>query len=155
PPTTRDKRSNHDVTEGPLKRYSTQTQRVCDHRDGTQAHCGPGDHWAEKPAEKRIKCSRSDWNAQRVVNKSEEKILADVSHHRATEPNRFLDPTQIAFHQSDSGAFHRDILPVPIAMPTSAATSAGASLMPSPAMATIRPCSRNSRTRSFFRCGST
>ena len=46
-------------------------------------------------------------------------------------------------------------VPVPIAMPTSAAASAGASLMPSPAMATIRPCSRNSRTRSFLRCGST
>ena len=34
-------------------------------------------------------------------------------------------------------------VPVPIAMPTSAAASAGASLMPSPAIATTWPCSRS------------
>src|SRR5207302_197908 len=97
PPTTRDKRSNHDVTEEPLKRYSTQTQRVCDHGDGTQAHCGPGDHWAEKPAEKRVKRTGSDGNAERIIDKSEEKILANVAHYCATEADCFVDPAEIAF----------------------------------------------------------
>ncbi len=46
-------------------------------------------------------------------------------------------------------------VPVPIAMPTSAVASAGASLMPSPAMATMRPSRRNRSTTALFRSGST
>jgi hypothetical protein len=45
--------------------------------------------------------------------------------------------------------------PVPMAMPTSAAASAGASLMPSPAMATLRPCLCNSSTSAFLSSGRT
>ena len=41
-------------------------------------------------------------------------------------------------------------VPVPIAMPTSACASAGASLMPSPAMATTRPSACSRRTTSRF-----
>ena len=44
-----------------------------------------------------------------VVDKGEEEILPDVAHHRAAEPNGFLDPAQIASEQSDAGALHRDI----------------------------------------------
>ena len=40
--------------------------------------------------------------------------------------------------------------PVPMAMPTSAAASAGASFTPSPAMATTRPSRRNFSTTAFF-----
>ena len=39
---------------------------------------------AEKPTEERIKCAGSDGNSEGVVNKSEEKILTDVAHRRAT-----------------------------------------------------------------------
>ena len=46
-------------------------------------------------------------------------------------------------------------VPVPIAMPTSAAASAGASLMPSPAIATTRPSRRYLSTTSAFAAGST
>ena len=46
-------------------------------------------------------------------------------------------------------------VPVPIAMPTSAWASAGASLMPSPAMATLRPSFCRSRTTSNFFSGKT
>ena len=44
-------------------------------------------------------------------------------------------------------------VPVPIAMPTVAAASAGASLMPSPAIATTRPCDSRRRTRSRLSVG--
>src|SRR5712691_6757834 len=46
-------------------------------------------------------------------------------------------------------------VPVPIAMPTSAAASAGASLTPSPAMATTRPSRRSCSTTALFWSGST
>ena len=44
-------------------------------------------------------------------------------------------------------------VPVPIAMPTSAAASAGASLMPSPAIATTPPFRLEPRTTSALRSG--
>ena len=46
-------------------------------------------------------------------------------------------------------------VPVPIAMPTSACASAGASLMPSPAIATMRPCCCSRAIASRFWSGST
>ena len=46
-------------------------------------------------------------------------------------------------------------VPPPMAMPTSAAASAGASLMPSPAMATIWPARRNASTTALFPSGKT
>ena len=46
-------------------------------------------------------------------------------------------------------------VPAPIAMPTSARASAGASLMPSPIMATLRPLPCFSRTIRSLSCGST
>src|ERR1019366_7624379 len=44
-------------------------------------------------------------------------------------------------------------VPVPIAMPTLAAASAGASLMPSPAITTVSPASRSARMRASFDAG--
>ena len=46
-------------------------------------------------------------------------------------------------------------VPAPMAMPTSARASAGASLIPSPTMATVRPASCSSRTLASFCAGST
>ena len=46
-------------------------------------------------------------------------------------------------------------VPVPMAMPTSASLSAGASLMPSPAIATCRPVARSAFTLATFPSGST
>ena len=45
-------------------------------------------------------------------------------------------------------------VPEPIAIPTLASISAGASLIPSPTIATVLPAPRSSRTRSSFCCGS-
>ena len=46
-------------------------------------------------------------------------------------------------------------VPVPMAMPTSACASAGASFIPAPTMATILPSSWSVRTSSDFSSGST
>ena len=46
-------------------------------------------------------------------------------------------------------------VPVPMAMPTSAAASAGASLTPSPAIATTRPSRRSRSTTALFCSGRT
>ncbi len=46
-------------------------------------------------------------------------------------------------------------VPVPMAMPTSACASAGASLMPSPAIATLRPSACSRLTWSALSSGST
>ena len=46
-------------------------------------------------------------------------------------------------------------VPAPIAIPTSALASAGASLIPSPTIATLCPCSCSCRTFSSLSCGST
>ena len=46
-------------------------------------------------------------------------------------------------------------VPAPMAIPTSARASAGASLMPSPTMATFSPASCSSRTFCSFWSGST
>ena len=46
-------------------------------------------------------------------------------------------------------------VPAPIAIPTSAAASAGASLIPSPIIATLCPCAFNSLTFFSLSCGST
>ncbi len=46
-------------------------------------------------------------------------------------------------------------VPVPMAMPTSARASAGASLMPSPAMATVRPSACRRSTRASLSAGNT
>ena len=46
-------------------------------------------------------------------------------------------------------------VPAPMAMPTSARASAGASLMPSPTIATFLPCSCSARTFSSLSCGKT
>ena len=48
-------------------------------------------------------------------------------------------PRKITFYQSHAGAFHRDICARTHRDADSACASAGASLMPSPAIATLRP----------------
>src|SRR3954471_23131426 len=64
-----------------------QSQRVSDHRDGTQTHRGAGDNGAEQPTEERIERAGGDWDAERVVDEREEKILPDVAHHSAAQMN--------------------------------------------------------------------
>ena len=64
------------------------------------------------------------WNADQVVDEGEEEVLADVVHRCAAQ------------HARSRSALHGNISSRPVAMPTSASARAGASLTPSPAIAT-------------------
>src|ERR1700674_1172235 len=97
----------------------------------------------EQQPERRVKHTGRDRDAYSVVDEGEEKVLADVAHRRAAEPYRTHDPPQVALRPSIATSVR-----VPIAIPTSAAARAGASLMPSPAIATTRPASFSSSTTS-------
>src|SRR6476620_5273202 len=86
-----------------------QTQRVRDYRDGAQAHRSAGDDRTEEPAEERIENSGGDRDPKGVVNEREEKVLPDIAHDGAAEMDRLDDAVQVAFHESDSGAFHGNV----------------------------------------------
>ncbi len=83
----------------------------------------------------------------------------DVDHHLAqvvenapSQSDACDDQAEVLLQEHEIGGLSRDIVPRgPIAMPIWAALSAGASLTPSPVMATISPLAANAATiRSFW-----
>jgi hypothetical protein len=90
---------------------ATGSQRVANDGNGAQAHCHARDNRAEEHTEKWIEHGRRNPYSERVLNEREEKILPDVSHHRAAEDDRFDDPTQVASEECDSGTLHRHKTP--------------------------------------------
>src|SRR5437762_13735327 len=72
----------------------SKAQRVCDHGNGTEAHRGTGDDRTEQEPKKRIEHAGGYGNAYQIVNEREKKDLPNVAHHRAAEPDRFVDPAQ-------------------------------------------------------------
>ena len=80
--------------------------------------------------------------AGRVENEAEEEVFADVAHRRTAEATRPDDAAQSPLTSVTAALSIATSVPVPMAIPTSAAARAGASLMPSPAMATRRPTFR-------------
>jgi hypothetical protein len=78
-------------------------------------------------------------HAERVVDEREEQVLADVASSSPAEPRARTSPRRSPLHQGDAGALHRDVGPGAHRDPTSACARAGASLMPSPAIATRGP----------------
>jgi len=123
-----------------LKRDFAQPQCVGNDGNGAEAHRGAGEHGTEQQAISWIEDARGDGNADDVVEEREEKVLLDVrtvarlSLRARTMPRRSPFTSVIpAFSMATS-------VPVPMAIPTSAAANAGASLIPSPAIATARPC---------------
>src|SRR6266487_2891271 len=99
-----------DDSHGSLSKLSfAESQRVGDDGNGTEAHRSACDDGAEQHAKERIERPRSDGDPEGVVDESEEKVLADISHHRAAQSHRLRYSAQIAFDESDAGAFHRDI----------------------------------------------
>jgi hypothetical protein len=57
-----------------------QSQRIGDHRDGTEAHGSRGNHRVQEQSEGRKQHTRGKWHPDGVVDESEEQILADVAH---------------------------------------------------------------------------
>ncbi len=44
-----------------------------------------------------------------LYDEGQEQVLADVPHRRAAQPARADDRAQIAGHERDAGALHRDV----------------------------------------------
>ena len=121
-----------------------------------QAHRQRGEHRAEQQAERRIEHARGDRHAERVVEEREARGSASCWSRRPARSRAHAAMPRRSPLTSVTWAL--DIatsVPVPMAMPTSAAASAGASLMPSPAIATRRPSACSRATSSALSCGRT
>src|ERR1700726_1158068 len=88
-----------------------QPQCIGYDRDRTKAHRAARNHRIEHQPPPGIEHTGRDRDAYRVVDKSEEEILADVAHRRTTETQRTHDPAQVAAHQRHARTFHRDVRP--------------------------------------------
>src|SRR5215472_6836217 len=92
-----------------LQTNPTKAQRVADHRDGREAHCGGCDHRREQQPKGRIECARSDRHKERVVYEGKKEVLSNISHCRPREAPSTLDAPQIAAHEGHDSTLHRDV----------------------------------------------
>ena len=102
-----------------------------------------------------IEHAGGDRDAEHVVDKRKEKILPDVAHRRPAQRRARTMPRRSPLTSVMPALSIATSVPVPIAMPTCACASAGASLMPSPAIATMRPSDCSRLTTVGFPSGST
>ena len=86
-----------------------EPERVQDDGQRAHRHGGAGPDRRDQNAGDREQQAGGDRHAQRVVDEREEQILADVSHRRPRQPPGPDDAPQIAFHEGDASALHRDI----------------------------------------------
>jgi hypothetical protein len=116
-----------------------QPQRVADHRDRRQAHRRRGDHRRQQRAEHRDRACPPRPARRARCRRRRRTGSADVAHRRLASLRARTMPRRSPFTSVMPALSIATSAPVPMAMPTSAAASAGASLMPSPAMATCGP----------------
>ena len=57
----------------------------------------------------RVEDARRERHAEHVVDEREEQVLPDVPHRRAAEPPGPRDAAQVALHERDARALHRDV----------------------------------------------
>lgn len=93
----------------PLEFQPVQAQGIGDDGNGAERHGSTGDHGAEEQAEERIQNARGNGHAKRIVEKREEKILANVAHRGAAESTRSGNAAKIAMKQRNGSAFGRHI----------------------------------------------
>src|SRR6185437_11894655 len=86
-----------------------EAERVPDDRDRAEAHRRRGDHRVQQDSEPGIEDACGQRDARGVVDESEEQVLLDVPQRLAADPAGPGDGAQIAFHQGDTGALHRDV----------------------------------------------
>src|SRR5438045_1898304 len=65
--------------------------------------------WASRQAQPRVEHARGDRNAQEVVDKGKEKVLADVAYRAFAQDAGLGDAPQIAFDEHYARAAHRDV----------------------------------------------
>ena len=71
------KKSGLEAPENVSNLYFAQPQRITDDRHGTETHGRRRDHRAQKQAESRIQCAGCNRHRQRIIHKSEKKVLFD------------------------------------------------------------------------------
>ena len=128
-----------------------QPQGVGDHRHRAEAHGGGGDHRAQQQA-RRTDRARPPRSARRARCRRRRRTGSGgccAWSPRLRRRARTM-PRRSPFTSVTPALSMATSVPVPMAMPTSAWASAGASLMPSPAIATMRPSACRRFTRSLF-----
>ena len=127
-------------SKSPLQRHPPQPQRVDDHRDRAEAHRGAREHRAQQHAQEGVQHPRRRPARPARCRRRRRTGSAGccawwprLSRRARTMPRRS------PFTRVTSALSIATSVPVPMAMPTSACASAGASLTPSPAIATIWP----------------
>ena len=135
---------------------SPEAQAVGEHRHARERHRRRGDHRVEQPAGERVEHAGGDRDAEHVVEERPEQVLRESrAACRARARMASTTPWRSVRISVMSAASIAMSVPDPIAMPTSACASAGASLMPSPTIATTRPCAWSAFTSSALCPGST
>ena len=77
-----------------------EPQGVDDDRYGAETHRRAGDYRAEQNTEEGIQHPGGYRNTERIVDKGEEEVLADIPHRHLREPPRLGDAAQIADRKS-------------------------------------------------------
>jgi hypothetical protein len=104
--------------------------------------------------QKRVeKASRSQGDADGIDDQCDVEVLKDNPAAVARDANGIDEFGQVVADQNDIGTLSRHIRPSPIATSTLASLSAGASLMPSSSMATVRPFLTCSAMKAVFCSG--
>src|SRR5207245_33389 len=88
-----------------IERWQTLWSATLSGSDLSEFHKSHG----ARDYEERIEHAGGNRHAEGVIDKGEEKILADVAHHGATETDRFGNSHEVAFHQRDAGAFNGNV----------------------------------------------
>ena len=132
--------SDHLIFSGAPHIKQIQPERIGNDTDTAQAHGRSAKHWIQRET-KRDKQAGGQRDADSIVEKCPEQILMDISQ-RGSAQGGSLRGTSLRrlFISTTSAASMATSVPAPIAMPISARVRAGASLIPSPTMATL-PCS--------------
>jgi len=139
-------RASAGIEKGTLDRRSigrseaAQAQGVSSsHRHTRQRH-GPGGQDRTPAAGRRTgRGLLRRWGTEHVVGESPEEVLADVGHGGARQREGVGQRSRSSPTRVTPAASMAMSEPAPMATPTSAQASAGASLTPSPTMATLTP----------------
>ena len=129
-----------------------QAKRVGNDRHRGECHCRTAEHRRECRTAEQHQQAGGNRNSNQIVDKRPEKILADDLHGLAGQLERIDHRVQVLPHQDDARGFGCHI---GAGGEGDAYVGAGASLMPSPTIATILPLFLNSSTALCLSCGST
>src|SRR5207247_5628122 len=114
-------------------------QCIANDRYRAQRHGGTGNHRAEQQPEHRIERASGNRDTDGVIDEREEEILPNIAHGAPAEVPGTGNAAQVPLDEGHTSALIATSVPVPIAIPTWACARAGASLTPSPAIATTWP----------------